>query len=87
MEGTITFEVEPLLNLEIDFDFIPGCPAKVDGPSDFWHPAEDPDYEIGEIRVCHKKQWHKVPDWLWEIMNSTYEEALIEAVNEWLDQT
>ena len=85
MNGTTTFALKPSLDLEMDFDFTPGTPGKLDGHPDSWYPAENPDYEIGEIRVYHNKQWHKVPYWLWEIMNFNYEDALIEAVHQWVE--
>jgi hypothetical protein len=86
MKGTTTFELEPLLDLEMDFYFTPGRPAKLTADPYYSEPAEGPEYEIEELRVYHKRQWHKIPDWLWEILNIKYEKNLIEAVNEWLDE-
>ena len=87
MNGTTTFELEPQLDLEMDFEFIPGSPVKLTADPYYSEPGEDPVYEIGEIRVYHGKAWHKVPQWLWELLNSNHEEDLCEVVNEWLDQT
>jgi hypothetical protein len=86
MRGTITFELKPLLDLEMDFDFIPGSPARLTADPDFSYPADGPYYEFEEIRVYHNNQWHKVPDWLYQILNFRYEDKLIEAVRDWLDQ-
>jgi len=84
MQGTTTLELEPQLDFQMDFCFTPGSPAKLRADPDFSEPADGPIYEIEEIRVHHKEQWHKVPDWLEEILNLNYEKDLIEAVNEWL---
>jgi hypothetical protein len=86
MEGTASFELEPLLDLEVDFNFTPGSPAKLTGDPYYSEPGEDPLYEIEEIRAYSGKKWHKVPDWLWEILNLNYEEDLVEAVKQYLDQ-
>lgn len=86
MEGTASFELEPLLDLEMDFEFVPGDPGNLMGHPDLRYPPEDPEYEIREIRVCHNKEWHQVPEWLWEILKFNYEDQLIEAAQEWLRQ-
>ena len=84
--GTATVELQPELDLELDFNFVPGSPVKLTADPYYSEPGEDPIYEIEEIRVYHGKQWHKVPDWLWEMLNFKHEEDLVEAVDEWLDQ-
>lgn len=84
MRGTITFELELLLDLEMDFNFIPGDPGKLDGHPDFRYPPTDPEYEILEIRCRHSKQWHKLPDWFRDILVFDYQDSLIEAADEWL---
>jgi hypothetical protein len=86
MNGTTSFELEPQLDLEMDFCFTPGSPVKLTADPYDSDPGEDPLYEIEEIRVCHQNKWHKVPDWLWEILNLNYERDLVEAVNQYLDQ-
>ena len=83
MNGTRTFELEAQLDLEMDFNFIPAGPVRLTPDPCYGKGAI---YEIGEIRVYHGKQWHKVPDWLWEILNLNYEKDLVEVVNEWLRQ-
>ena len=85
--GTATIELQPELDLELDFNFIPGSPVKLTADPYYSEPGEDPVYEIEEIRVYHGKKWHTVPDWLWEMLNFNYEKNLVEAVDEWLDQT
>ena len=86
MRGTITFEVEPVLDLEMDFDFIPGSRARLTADPDFSQEAEGPFYEFNEIRVYYGKQWHKVPDWLYNLLNFHYQDKLVAAVKDWLDQ-
>ncbi len=86
MEGTVTFELKPLLDFEMDFCFTPGTPGKLTGDPDYFEPGEGPIYENEEIRIHHNKTLHKIPDWFWEILNFEYEQELIEAANEWLAQ-
>ncbi len=86
MEGTASFELEPLLDFEFDFSFTPGDSGNLMGHPDLRYPPEDPEYEIKEIRVYHNQNWHKVPDWLSDILEFKYEDELIEAANEWLSQ-
>ena len=73
MEGTATLEMEPLLNLEIDFEFTPGKSERLNCHPDFAEPGYGPEYDFQEIRVFHQGQWHQVPDWLFEILNSQYD--------------
>ena len=84
MDGTVNFELEPLLDLEMDFEFVPGTPGNLMGHPDHRYPAEDPEYDIRTIRVYHNQKWHRVPEWLWEILKFNYEDQLIEAAEEWL---
>ena len=84
MEGTASFELEPLLDLEMDFEFIPGTPGNLMGHPDHRYPPEDPEYDIRAIRVYHNQKWHQVPEWLWEILKFNYQDQLIEAAEEWL---
>jgi hypothetical protein len=86
MRGTINFELEPLLDLEMDFEFLPGIPGRLGADPDFSYPAEGPYYEFTQIRVHHQDQWHQVPDWLFEILNQNHQGELIEAVRDWVDQ-
>ena len=85
INGTASFELEPLLDLEMDFSFTPGSPGNLMGNPEFRYPPEDPEYEIRNIKVYHNKEYHEVPGWLWEILNFKYEDQLIEAANEWLE--
>ena len=86
MNGTTTFELDPQLDLEMDFSFTPGRLGRLTADPDSSYPDEGPLYEIEEIRVCHNKKWHKVPQWLCEILNFNYEKDLVEVVDQWLDQ-
>ena len=86
MEGTANLELEPLLDLEMDFEFLPGSPGNLMGHPDHRYPPEAPEYAIRAIRVYHNQEWHQVPDWLWEILKFNYEDQLIEAAQEWLTQ-
>jgi hypothetical protein len=85
MEGTVNLELEPLLDLEMDFSFLPGDPGNLMGHPDHRYPPEEPEYEFQEIRVYHDNQWHQVPDWLGEILHK-YEDQLIEAAEEYLSK-
>jgi hypothetical protein len=86
MEGTVNLELEPLLDLEMDFEFVPGTPGNLMGHPDHRYPAEDPEYDIGAIRVCHNNKWHQVPDWLSEILEFKYQDQFIEAAEENLEK-
>ncbi len=85
MEGTTTLELEPLLELEMDFEFIQGQPAKLLCHPDLAEPGYDPEYDFQTIRLRHQGQKYQVPEWLMEIITSHYEMELIEIVDQWLD--
>jgi hypothetical protein len=87
MDGTVNFELEPLLDFEVDFSFLPGDPGNLSGNPDFRYPPEPPEYEFQEIRVYHNQEWHQVPEWLWEILKFNYEDQLIEAAEEYLSKS
>ena len=84
MNGTTTFEMEPLLNLEMDFEFIPGSSPRLNCHPDLAEPGYDPDYDFQEIRVFHQGHRYQVPDWLFEILKSQFEMDLVDIVDQWL---
>lgn len=86
MDGTANFEFELPLDLEMDFSFLPGDPGNLTGHPDHRYPPEPPEYEFHEIRVYHNQQWHRVPDWLAEILKFKHQDELIEAAEEWLSR-
>ncbi len=86
MEGTTTLEIEPLLNVEFDFEFIPGQPARLLCHPDLAEPGYDPEYDFQTIRVVHKGKKYQVPDWLMEIITSQYQMELVDIVDEWVDE-
>ena len=84
MEGTTTLELEPLLNLELDFEFIPGQSGRLFCHPDLGEPGYDPEYDFQEIRVFHQDKWHQVPDWLMAIITSHYEMELVDLVDQYV---
>ena len=51
MQGTVEFELKPLLDLEMEFNHIPGLPR-----TGIDYPPEDPTYEIERIRVFYQEK-------------------------------
>ncbi len=69
MNGTTTFELEPQLDLEMDFSFTPGSPGRLTADPSFSEPAEGPVYEIEEISGVERGQ-----------ANNTYNLSVLEVV-------
>ena len=84
MEGTTNLELEPLLNLEIDFEFIPGQSARLLCHPDLAEPGYDPEYDFREIRVIHQGKKYQAPEWLQEIITTHYEMDLVDLVDQYV---
>jgi len=77
MQGTVEFELEPLLDLEMDFNYIRGEPR-----SGIDYPPEEPTYEIEKIRVLYREKWHDIPKWLEEFIVLHHYGNLVEEIKE-----
>jgi hypothetical protein len=84
MEGTVNLELEPLLRLEMAFEFTPGRSDRLNCHPDLAEQGYGPDYDFQEIKVWHQDQWHTVPDWLFELFNRQFEMDLVEIVDQWV---
>ena len=77
MQGTVEFELKPLLDLEMEFNHIPGLPR-----TGIDYPREDPTYEIERIRVFYQEKWRIIPKWLEEFIINHHYDALVGKIKE-----